>query len=255
MSLVFNAATHRYRCDRKPIQGATTILKAGLPMESLPYWSAKSVAEFVADNPDEVELLREMGREPMVNALKGVPWESRDRAAMRGTEVHALAERVIHGEAVEVPDPEHRVLVQGYVDWLDRFEVDALLTERSCANREHWYAGRFDLVARLRSTTWLLDVKTARGVYGSTALQLAAYAMAEFYVDDDEPDLEHPMPQIERTGVLHVTTEGTELYPMRYDADVRQDWLNVLAVAKRRKQIDAHRLEPITEPDELEIPA
>ena len=55
MTLKFAAKSHRYWCDGKPIQGVTTLLKGGLPKDALMYWSAKMVAEYVADRPDDVE--------------------------------------------------------------------------------------------------------------------------------------------------------------------------------------------------------
>lgn len=248
MTLVFNESTHRYRLDGKAVPSVTGLIGKGLPKDSLVYWSAKSVAEYVADNPEAVEQLRDMGREPMVQALKSVPWEARDKAAIRGTDVHAIAERVVYGEDVEVP--AHLAgHVKGYVDFLDRFGVEPVLTERSVAHRGLWYAGRFDLIADIAGVRWMLDNKTSTNVYGETALQLAAYAGAEFYVNDDDPDTEHPLPAVERHGVLHVTEYGTTLYPMRAAWD---DWTAVLQVAKRRKDIEAHKLTEITNPEDME---
>ena len=251
MTLKFTPKTHRYYMDGKPVPGVTSLLKDGLPKPALVYWSAKSVAEYVADNEDAVESLRGMGREPMVAALKGVPWEARDRSAAKGTDIHALAERVVHGEDVEVPadllDP-----VQGYVDFLDRFDVRPVLTERSCGNRTLWYAGRFDLIADISGVRWLLDVKTGKDIYADAALQLDAYRHAEFYVDDDDPDTEHPMPEIERIGGLHVTDMGTTLIPMRNDGHPFKVFTHVAWVAKQKKTIDDFKQTPITEITQLE---
>lgn len=251
MTLKFNAKTHRYWLDGKPVPGVTTLLKDGYPKPALVYWSAKAVATFVADNPDGVEQLRAMGREPMIAALKGTPWEQRDQAALKGTEIHALAEQVVHGQEIEVA-PDYLSAVQGYVDWLDRFQVQPLLTERSCANRAQWYAGRFDLIADLAGVRWMLDVKTG-GAYPDAAMQLDAYRHAEFYVDDDDPDTERPMPDgIERLGVLHVSDGATTLYPMQSDGHPFRVFTHVAWIAKQKKAVEAYRLEPITEPTELE---
>lgn len=248
MPLTFDPERHRYRLDGKPVPSVTTLIKGGLPKDALVYWSAKAVAEYVADNRDAVDSLRDMGREPMVQALKSVPWQARNEAAVRGTDVHVLAERLVHGDEVDVPGhlAGH---VKGYADFLDRFGVDPILTERSVAHRGLYYAGRFDLIAWLNDDLWMLDIKTSTNVYGETALQLAAYAGADFYVTDDDPDTEHDLPECRRFGVLHVTEYGTSLYPMR---DAWDDWTAVLAVAKRRKDIEAHKLTEITEPTELE---
>lgn len=216
MSLKFSAKAHRYWMDGKPAPGVTTILGKGIPKPAIPYWAARTVAEYVADEPEKVEALRAAGRDPMVAALKGVPWTKRDEAAVRGTAVHDLAERVIHGEAVEVP--EHLAgYVEGYVRFLDEFGVEPILTEKSVGNREHWYAGRFDAIVRIprwRGGVGLLDLKTSTGVYGETALQNAAYAHAEFYVEDDDPNTEIPLPEIDWIAVAHVTEYGTSLYDL-----------------------------------------
>lgn len=211
MSLKFNDRVHRYWLDGKPVPGVTTLIGKGLPKPALPYWSAKSVAEYVMDNPEGVEALRSMGRDPAVAALKQIPWQKRDEAAVRGTDVHALAEQIIHGQAVEVP--EHLAgHVEGYARWLDAFAAEPIVTEVPVANRANWYAGKPDAVVRMAGEVWLLDWKTSSGVYGETALQTAAYARAEFYAPT--PDDEIPMPHIDRIGVVHITADGSQLYPL-----------------------------------------
>jgi hypothetical protein len=213
MSLKFAAKSHRYTIDGKSVQGVTTILSKGIPKPALPAWAAKSVAEWIADNPEDLEALRRGGREPMIGFLKGVPWQIRDTAAIRGTDVHALAEKLVHGEEVEVP--EHLVgHVEGYAKLIDEFGIEPILTEVSIGHKKEWYAGRLDLVATLWGETWLLDNKTSKGVYGETGLQCAAYAKGEFYVNDDEWDVEIPMPHIDRIGVIHITADGSTIHDL-----------------------------------------
>lgn len=249
MTLKFSPGNHSYWLDKKRVPGVTTLLGKGLPKPALPYWSAKCVAEYVADNPDGVETLREMGREPMVAALKGIPWQKRDEAAVRGTDVHAIAERVVHGEQVDVPD--HLLAhVQGYVDWLDAFKVDPVLTERSVGHRALWYAGRFDLIADMGGWRWMLDVKTSKSVYGETAMQTDAYRNAEFYVEADAPDVHLPMPEgIERLGVVHITAAGTQLYPLDSTGAPFKDFLHAAWIARRAKDIKAYIGQPLDAPE------
>lgn len=243
MSLVFYPKSHRYKLDGAWVPGVTTLIGKGLPKPALPYWAARTVAEWVADNPDLTEELKRMGgRGPAIAYLKELPWQKRDEAAIRGTDVHALAEQIVHGAEVDVP--EHLAgHVQGYVDWLDQSGLKALLTERPVASRQWRYAGTFDLIADLDGSVWLLDVKTSSGVYGSTALQLTAYGNAEFYLDEDGN--EQPMPHIDRYGVLHVTEYGTTLHYVSA-ADNEQAWrdfLHVAHVGRREKQINEYLTE------------
>ena len=241
MSLKFSPKAHRYWLDGKPTPGVTGIIGKGIPKPAIPYWAAKTVAEYVADEPGKVDALRDTGRDAMIAALKSVPWTKRDEAAVRGTDVHDLAERVIHGEAVDVPD--HLVgYVEGYVRFLDEYDVTPLLTERSVANRRHRYCGRFDAIVQIPSLpgNTLLDVKTSKGVYGETAVQAAAYARAEFYVDDDDPNTEHPMPAIDHIAVAHVTEFGTQVYPLGDIDTAFSEFLAAKAIAdstERRKRL------------------
>jgi len=250
MTLKFAPGNHAYFCDGKRIPGVTTLISKGLPKPAIPYWAAKTVAEYVLDHPEGVEALRTMGRSSAVAALKQVPWTRRDEAAVRGTDVHALAERIIHGEQVDVP--EHLVgHVEGYTRFIDTFGVEPILTEVPVANRAHWYAGKPDAIVNMGGTVWLLDWKTSSGVYGETALQTAAYARAEFYVNDGEWAFEHPMPQVERIGVVHVTADGSQLYDLGDVDEAFKVFTHVAWVANKTDWIKGLIGEPMTIEEEV----
>lgn len=244
--------THHYELDGVKVTGVTTMLSKGLPKPALPPWAARTVAEYVADNADAVRgMLDTMGRESIVGALKGVPWDKRDEAAARGTEIHALAERVISGEDIDVP--EHLIgYVQGYVDWLDAWAITANMTEVTVGHRPHagipGYAGTFDAdvtvgAGDLAGKRGLVDWKTAKGVYGENALQLAAYARAEFYLDPND-GTEQPLPGYDFLGVVHVTPTGTDLYLV---TDPEASWRIFRHVAYLASQVDVIKAQ-ITEP-------
>jgi hypothetical protein len=55
-------------------------------------------------------------------------------------------------------------------------------------------------------------------VYADMRLQLVAYQRAEFIARIGDAE-RHPVPPIERCGILHVTDSGTRLFP----ADVTED--------------------------------
>jgi hypothetical protein len=245
MTLKFSEKAHRYTLDGRPVPGVTTLLGKGLPKPAIPYWAAKSVAEYVMDNPEGVDALRVMGRDPAIAALKGIPWQKRDEAAVRGTDVHALAERIIHGEQVDVP--EHLVAhVEGYARFIDAFAVEPIVTEVPIANRAHWYAGKPDAIVNMGGFVWLLDWKTSSGVYGETALQTAAYARAEFYAAT--PDDETPMPHIDRIGVVHVTADGSQLYDLGDIDAAFKVFTHIAYVANKTDWIKGLIGDPMPEP-------
>lgn len=245
MSLVFNPRNHTYRLDGKRVPGVTTLIGKGLPKPALVRWAAKSVAEFVADNEDDISTLRRLGRGPLIEALKATPWQTRDDAALRGTDIHTLAEGLVHGESVDVP-AEFTDAVAGYVDWLDTWNVEPRWTERPVANRRWWYAGKPDIVCTIGSDTWLLDWKTSKGVYGDHALQVCAYGHAEF--SNAEDGSEEPMPHIDRYGVVHIERGETRLYEVSDPESAWKDFLHCAWTANAEERIKGY-LGEITRPD------
>lgn len=212
--------SHRYELDGDRVPGVTRILNQGIPKAAIAPWAARSVAEYATDNLDQItDMLQRGGRGPTVDYLKGVPWQKRDEAAMSGTDVHTLAEAVVHGLEVDVPDHLYGY-VDGYAHWLDQTGAEPILVEFTVASRLFRYAGTGDLILRVPGVDELVicDLKTSSGVYGETALQLAAYRFAEFYMDPDGFG-EKPLPEVGDTGwVLHVQDGLTEARPVPVDA-------------------------------------
>lgn len=220
------------------IPGVTSITGDGVPKPALINWSATATAEYAVDHWDE---LAKLGPAAKLSKLGKARYEVRDAAANRGTQVHALAERLVHGEQVTVPD-ELAGHVQSYVAFLDEFDVQPVLVEKSVYSSAHRYCGTFDLIAdiidpidgdRRRA---LLDIKTNRsGVFGETALQLAAYRYADVWVNED-PDEDEPaedvMPEVDFTGVVWVRADGYDLVPVEAGEAQHRAFLYVQQVAQ-----------------------
>ena len=75
--------------------------------------------------------------------------------------------------------------VDCYLDFLERFDPEIILSEATVINRRWWYMGTLDLVCRIDGLgLCLLDIKTTRsGVFPESSLQLAAYRHAETWLD------------------------------------------------------------------------
>jgi hypothetical protein len=233
--LKFYEASHRYKLDGEWVPGVTTILGV-LDKPAIPKWAATQVAEYVADNPAGVEELRAMGRGPMVQALKGLPWAKRDTAAVRGTDVHNFAEKIVNGETVEVPE-----YLAGYVEaalaFMDDYAIEPVLVEAVVGSRENRYAGKLDLVADSnRHPRAIYDYKTtASGIYGTTAWQNAAYAFAEFC---GEGGLEMPLAGlgIEASFGVHLRPDGYSVHPLSFSPAVFQEFLAIRAAYDANKR-------------------
>jgi hypothetical protein len=208
---------HSYKLDGDKVDGVTTILGNGIPKPALMPWAIREVSTFAAHNLDVLAAINEP--EARIDLLRGSPYRDRDKAARRGTEVHRLGEGLANDQEVEVPE-ELVGHVDSYLKFLADWQVRPVLVEAVVGHRAHRWMGTLDLVADLADgRRWLLDLKTTRsGIYGETALQLAAYRHAEFYLDDQ--NREQPMLPVDAVGAIWCRADGYDLVPVDAGDDV-----------------------------------
>lgn len=232
---------HYYTIDGKRAVGVTTGLN-GIPKDALKYWAAGEVAAYVVDNINEVNrMLDTGGRNPSMWFLKEIPFQKRDEAAVRGTEVHALAEQYIRGESVDVPD--HLLpYVEGYAAYIEDFNPTSVYEELVVCSRTHLYAGTLDSIQDIPGIGRAqVDYKTGNGVYGEYALQVAAYRYAEFMLDAD--DNEQPMPAVERTFILHIKPNDYELIEVAAAEVAFEKFL--VALRNYRENVQSRKLDKL----------
>lgn len=175
-----------------------------------------------------------------VNHVKG-------KAADRGTNVHSALE--LYAETGTLPNPENYPenesgYVRGLVEFLKDTQPSVYHSELMVASAEG-FAGRFDMVASLAgegvvktypkrtdkreevSGSWLLDLKTSKGVYPSHHLQLAGYegAMEECGYGP-----------VDHTGVVRVTDDGR--YELVKGRAIFEDFLAVLDVYRIIRRLE-----------------
>lgn len=206
-----------------PIIGAdsvTRIISGGVP-KFLTAWAAKLAAECAVHKQSEWAHLPD---DEAIAHIKKASDRVRDRSADIGTRAHKWCEDRVAGTHGE-PDPD----IKGHAAQFERFLADwqprYLETEVAVFSRTHRYAGTLDGIAELgpsRSVT-LLDVKTGKSVYPEVALQLAAYARADFIGRDD--GTEDPLPEIDQFAVLHLRPNGYKLVPVTVGDD---EWFSFL---------------------------
>ncbi len=220
---------HTYTLDDRKVKGVTTLIKLGYPAPGLIGWTGKVVAQFVADaDPDELAAMRTLGRDPMIAALRALPFADRNAKATRGNVVHHLAERLCRGDLLEygtgrdIP-PELEGHVESVLAFLDQWHPVPVLTETVIGNRWVPYAGTLDMVADIPGHgRVLLDYKTGdSGIWPETVLQLAAYRYADFYLGTDG-HTEVPMSEvgIEHTWAVWVRADGYDVVPLDTGPDV-----------------------------------
>lgn len=220
---------HRYQLDGKHVPSVTAIgdvrNKPGMPR-----WSATSVAEFVADNPEFIHnMLDTLDRDDVVNALKGVPWSKSKKAGARGTALHDIAEKLLRGEAVNVPE-QLAPVVENALLFLEEWSIEPVLIEQIVASREHWYAGKLDHVSDFvhpvtgQAGRGIFDWKSGKKVYAAAVFQLNGYGGAEFYQDGDT---EKPMSELGITTAwgVHIREDDYDVNPLPYGPDIFEEFL------------------------------
>lgn len=224
------------------VPGVTTILGDGIPKKALINWAANATAEYAIDHWDTLTLATPSVR---LKELQGARYAVSDTAANRGTQVHKLAERLVQGERVAIPDGLEGY-VESYVRFLDDFDVQPVLVEKTVWSPTHGYCGTLDLVADLLDpddpepdpdlrarVRWLLDIKTNRsGIFGETALQLAAYRYAEHFIDDEGQDAAPAeMFEVDAVGAVHVRPDGYSLIPLEAGPEQHRLFLYAAEIA------------------------
>lgn len=175
--------------------------------------------------------------------LEGARKRYTNRAALKGSDVHDAIEAYHLGKPWP-PVPRRAQAAYEQLVKIFRIHKPTIeVSEASVYNREKRYAGRFDAIGvwpTLGEVKWpekhplagqliwpgpwkaeegprlLVDVKTGKGgkkgAYPEAALQMSAYARAEFIAGPEGS--EFSMPEVDGAAVLHVTDEKAEIIPV-----------------------------------------
>jgi hypothetical protein len=219
---------HSYFLDGAPADGVTWVLGNGVPKPALVDWAARTTAGYAIDHWDE---LGGLGMAERLRTLERARWDSTREAAVRGTDVHALAHRLAAGEEVDVPEPL-RGHVDSYLRFAEEWQPREFVAEATIGNRQWRYMGTLDVVAGLADgRVWLLDWKTSgKGIYRESALQLAAYRNAEFILNADGSEV--AMPKVDACGCVWLRADGYDLIPVAADEEAFRTFLYAMQVAR-----------------------
>lgn len=214
-----------YRVNGVHFRRVTTLLN-GVPKPAFTTWAARTVAEFAVEHKDA---WLNLPRTDAVKLLKGAPWSQRDDAADRGSAIHATVEAYLNGD--QLPDgltEEELDCAIAVEAFLRQHVRKVLAVELTVFSPKFKYAGTLDLWARGRDgIRHILDWKSGRDIYRDHAVQLAAYANAEYAVVNKQRIatnreawngtlIEWGPAQAQRLGVVHVRRDGATLHPVIY---------------------------------------
>jgi hypothetical protein len=136
----------------------------------LQYWFGKQVYWATIQDPtiSEKEAL-------------SAPYQTTARAATRGSTIHSIVESYKHTkEHIETVPEEYRGYAQAFYNWVNDNDIEIIEHERTVFSREYEFAGTLDLLVKNKQSekTFIIDVKTGKGIYPEAFLQLSAYKQA-----------------------------------------------------------------------------
>jgi hypothetical protein len=225
---------HRYYWNGKgPVPSVTTVLGI-MDKPAVVQWKAKESARamFRALAAGAEPAPEPVTEEEMINWAVREADKARDTAASLGSSVHLLADLVgQYPGGSESPYKGFQVsddtipYLTAYRGFLGRYSASSIVSSEHIVWSLNGYAGTYDLIMLIDGELWLIDIKTSKGFYPEYGLQLAGYRWADSIILPGNPEA-YPMPQIQRTGVLHLRPDqysdtGWRLieYPTTYEKD------------------------------------
>lgn len=168
-------------------------------------WAAKMSAECAVEDHEIISAMLAKGdKTAALNHIKQARFRDAEGKADRGTIVHAATEAYVAGKPVDLDAVQHALeeknvpeglwkatykMIDGVLEFLFDFEPEVIWSEATVYSRKHEFAGTADLIARIGIGDSVLpaviDIKTGKSIYNEVAMQLTAYARADFVGLDD----------------------------------------------------------------------
>lgn len=241
------------------VDGVTKLVGDGLPKPALLNWAGDATAEYAIDNWDDLATLAPSER---FKKMKGGRYEKRDAASNKGSQIHKMAERLIAGDKVTVPDALAGY-VQSCVRFLDEFDVRAVHVEAVVYSETRRHVGTLDLIADVLLPDMpeydhiergddgyargLLDWKTGKsGIFGDVAMQLSPYRFSEYLIQADGEVID--MPPVDFCAGIHIRQDNYTFVPLLCGEEQYRDFLYIKEVARIQAGLRDLVGEPIEPP-------
>lgn len=238
---------HRYfaRYDDLPeanglaMPGVTSVISKVDKSGPLIAWAKGVTADAALDNLDQIRvMMSDSGKAPTKAWLTAHATAESDRAKDLGTRVHILAEQISRGASPDMDEFE-APFVAAYRRYLDDIRPDIKSLENMVWSPVDMYGGTFDFLAVLDGKMTLGDIKTGKGHYVESRLQLAALGMAQYIGRPNDPK-RYRMPKVEQHVILHVRPDayarGYQLYRINVNDADRAAFRGALAIYRWAEQ-------------------
>lgn len=182
------------------VTSVTSALKS-IPKPFLVPWACKVTAEGAIRDFDIIQamLKKHDGKKAAIQHVKGAMNRDSGAKGDRGTIVHAAIDAYLKGKPMSDKDVANLIdekfipdslgattagMIHGAMEFLWDTEPEIHWNESTIFSRQHMYGGTADLIASIQIGgavhPAVIDFKTSKAIYDEVALQLCAYARADF---------------------------------------------------------------------------
>lgn len=233
----------------------TAIIQGGTPKHQVVPRVSRELAGWFHDQ----YLHGEGDREAFIASALAAHDKTRRESSAAGSTLHRVARELVGGR-----EPKYPLHLAGHVAGLRRvveeFEVAPVHQECTVVSNRYDYNGKFDLIGcspyLLGGAPFILDWKASASVDGDTALQNAAYALADFMVHP-RTGRKEGVPYVEGSFVAHVTADGTTIHPLAENRSELEEHFALFVEARALHLSTGARREalkpPVMTPDEMRL--
>jgi len=232
-TLRFEHRRHMYFDGRRWLPSVTGIAeRGGEKKDALLGWHADTTATCAIEEAAELSRLRRLdGDDAAYEWLRKAPDRKRDKATVKGSDLHDVADRMLSGmDMPEYLHPDIEDMAKQVLAFMADYRVEVLYSEVRLAHRTCGYGGTTDqigIVPQYGDLPVIIDWKTSESMFrnpkfhhGKNAMQLAPYSRAEvmFWDDRTEADM---IPVNQDLGlIVMIRPEGYKVY----DYDLVRGW-------------------------------
>lgn len=218
-----------YPWKKEKFVSVTTVIGEGIPKPGLSKWFLKRTIEIAADKRKELALLTKV---EAIQTLTTADLFGGNDAAMLGSRVHAMCEKLVKGKEI-LPSTQEKEYVDNFRQFMVDYSPEYEETESTVFSRTHGYAGTLDAIAVIGGKRYVIDIKTGKGVWPEAALQMSAYRYADFL--GRSGGREDRMPDIDGGLVLHIRPDRYEVIPVDTGPATFDTFLSALDVYRWNK--------------------
>jgi hypothetical protein len=218
---------HGYRHEGKKVNSVTTILGC---IGDFSEWAKRYTANYAVTNWDS---LANLGIKEREESILSSSKNYTNYKADIGTQVHDWIEKTLNNQKININD--YSLEAKKYINTASNFlaenNIKPVMQECIVFNKKENYAGTLDAIITFGNDTqkWIVDWKTSNIIQPKTALQLSAYANAEYIAEKKNPNNEATPINLKdcRTAIIHITKEGYSLIETKNDEETYKKFLLV----------------------------